>query len=211
MKRFGKAHRIISKHFSVFFLHKDIYLLECNCVWSVKSQPVFRGTRRIHLHDRRISQARNQHWTGKRQIFKGLQGVISLKKELFVTTAVRISNTFSTYSPHFSNIGGRSRNIHCHDFSDYRRGLDRYSDLMNSLQLVTASKDYALTVLHTSQITTRHTSSSQLVTVFNGCCLVVASNDGRSPSSAFPNCSPPQLPISHKNSSQQLKLRRLSI
>jgi hypothetical protein len=43
------------------------------------------------------------------------------------------------------------------------------------LQLVITSKDYALTVLHTSQITMGLTRSSQSVTVFTGRCLVVAS------------------------------------
>jgi hypothetical protein len=53
---------------------------------------------------------------------------------------------------------------------------------------VTASKDYALTVLHTSQITIGHTRSSQSVTFLTNRCLVAASNGGRSPSSVFPNC-----------------------
>jgi hypothetical protein len=47
------------------------------------------------------------------------------------------------------------------------------------LQLVTASKDYALTVLHTSQTTIGHTWSSHSVTVFISRCLIAASNDGR--------------------------------
>jgi hypothetical protein len=33
--------------------------------------------------------------------------------------------------------------------------------------------------------------------VFTSCCLVAASNGGRSPSSGFPNCPRPQLPASH--------------
>jgi hypothetical protein len=74
------------------------------------------------------------------------------------------------------------------------------------LQLVTASKDYALTVLHTSQITMGHTRSSPSVTIFTSHCLVVASNCGRSPSSGFPNCPRPHLPASYHNSSQQLNL-----
>lgn len=69
------------------------------------------------------------------------------------------------------------------------------------LQLITASKDYALTVLHTSQITIGHIRSSQSVTVFTSCCLVVASNGGHSPSSGLPNCPQPQLSASHSNSS----------
>jgi hypothetical protein len=69
--------------------------------------------------------------------------------------------------------------------------------------LVITSKDYALTVLHTSQITIGHTRSSDSVTVFNSHCLVVASNSEHSPSSGFLNYPWPQLPASHSNSSQQ--------
>jgi hypothetical protein len=72
------------------------------------------------------------------------------------------------------------------------------------LQLITTSKDYAVTVLHLSQITIGHTRSSQSVAVFTSCCLVAASNDGRSPSFGFPDCPWPQLPASHSNSSQKL-------
>jgi hypothetical protein len=61
--------------------------------------------------------------------------------------------------------------------------------------------DYAVTVLYTSQITTGHTRFSQSVIPFTNCCLVAASNGGRSPSSGFPNCPRPQLPASHSNSS----------
>jgi hypothetical protein len=46
------------------------------------------------------------------------------------------------------------------------------------LQLITTSKDYALTVLHTSQINIEHTRSSQSVTEFTSRCSVVASNGG---------------------------------
>jgi hypothetical protein len=65
-------------------------------------------------------------------------------------------------------------------------------------------KDYALTVLHTSQITIGHTKSSQAVTVFTGCCSVAASNIERSPSTGFPNCQRLQLPAVCSNRSQQL-------
>jgi hypothetical protein len=44
------------------------------------------------------------------------------------------------------------------------------------LQLVTTSKDYVLSILHTSQITIGHIRSSQLVTVFTSRCSVAASN-----------------------------------
>jgi hypothetical protein len=72
------------------------------------------------------------------------------------------------------------------------------------LQLVTTSKGYALTVLHTSQITIGHIRSSQSVTDFYCRCLVAASNGGRSLSSGHPNCPRPQLQASHSNISQQL-------
>jgi hypothetical protein len=66
------------------------------------------------------------------------------------------------------------------------------------LQLASTSKDYALTVLHTSQITIGHTRSSQFVTVFINRRLVAASNGVRSPSDGFSNCPRPQLPPSNK-------------
>jgi hypothetical protein len=65
-------------------------------------------------------------------------------------------------------------------------------------------KDYALTVLHTSQITIGHTKSSQPVTVFTSHCLVATSNSGHSSSSGLPNCPRSQLPASQSYSSQQL-------
>jgi hypothetical protein len=72
------------------------------------------------------------------------------------------------------------------------------------LQLVTTSKDYAFTVLHSSQIAKGHTSSSQPDTIFTSRCLVAAANGGRSPSCGFANCPRPQLPTSKSNNSQQL-------
>jgi hypothetical protein len=51
------------------------------------------------------------------------------------------------------------------------------------LQLVTTSKEYALTVPNSSQITVGHTGSSQSVRVFARRCLVAASKGGLSPSS----------------------------
>jgi hypothetical protein len=72
------------------------------------------------------------------------------------------------------------------------------------LQIVTRSKDYVVTVLHTSQITIGHIRSSQSVTVFTSRCLVQASNGESSPSSLFPTISMSQLPVSNSNSSQQL-------
>jgi hypothetical protein len=64
---------------------------------------------------------------------------------------------------------------------------------------VLSSKDYALAVLHTSQITIGHTRYSQFVRVFTNRCLVAASNVGPSPFSGFSNCPRPQ-----SNSSQRL-------
>jgi hypothetical protein len=58
-----------------------------------------------------------------------------------------------------------------------------------------------MTLLYTLQITiTQRLLFS--VTVFISRCLVVAYNDGHSPSCGFPNCSWPQLPDSHNCNSQ---------
>jgi hypothetical protein len=72
------------------------------------------------------------------------------------------------------------------------------------LQLETTSKDYAVTVIHTSQITIGHTRPSQSITVFINSCLVAAANGGHSPSSGFRNVDRSQLPGSHRNSAQIL-------
>jgi hypothetical protein len=57
---------------------------------------------------------------------------------------------------------------------------------------------------YTLQFTITHNSVHS--NVFSSRCLVVASNDGNSASSGFPNCSWSQLPASHDNSSQRLNL-----
>jgi hypothetical protein len=86
---------------------------------------------------------------------------------------------------------------------DTRFGLVIWSTEL--LQLVTTSKDYAVIVLHTSQISIGHTRSSEWVTVLTSCCLVAVSSGGHYPSSGFPNCFRPLLPASHSNCKQQLK------
>jgi hypothetical protein len=73
------------------------------------------------------------------------------------------------------------------------------------LQLVTTSKDYVLTVLHTSQITIGNTRYSQSVTVFISRYLVAAFDGGRSPSSGLSNYPRPQVPASNSNRSQRPK------
>jgi hypothetical protein len=55
-------------------------------------------------------------------------------------------------------------------------GFGYMTQFIAPLQLVTTNKDYALSVLHTSRITTGHAKSSQSATVFNSRCLVPASN-----------------------------------
>jgi hypothetical protein len=55
------------------------------------------------------------------------------------------------------------------------------------LQLV-ASKVYAVTVLHTKQMTAGQNTVSQSVRVFISRCLVAVFNGGHSPFSAFLNC-----------------------
>jgi hypothetical protein len=64
------------------------------------------------------------------------------------------------------------------------------------LRLTTISY-IAFTTLHTLQITTTQTKSSQSATSSSTRCLVAASNGGRTLSSGFPNCPRPQLHISH--------------
>jgi hypothetical protein len=59
------------------------------------------------------------------------------------------------------------------------------------LQLVITSKDYALTVLHTSQVSIKHIRSSPPVTLFISRCFVTAFNGGPSLSSGFSNCPRP--------------------
>jgi hypothetical protein len=70
------------------------------------------------------------------------------------------------------------------------------------LQLAITNKHFALTVLHSSQITINLLS----VTALTSHCLVVASNSEHFPSSGFPKCSRSQLPAYNGNSSQQLNL-----
>jgi hypothetical protein len=78
------------------------------------------------------------------------------------------------------------------------------------LQLVTKSKNYALAVLHTSQITIGHARSSQSVSVFTSHCMMVASSGGHSPSSEFSNCPWPQLPPSPSKQLTTTEPQRLS-
>jgi hypothetical protein len=66
--------------------------------------------------------------------------------------------------------------------------------LLGLLQLIPTRIMLSLFVLHTSQITT----------VFTSHFLVVASNSRHSPCSRFLDCSSPQLPASHSNSSRAL-------
>jgi hypothetical protein len=59
--------------------------------------------------------------------------------------------------------------------------------------LFNIARDYNL------QFTVTHTRAHTLVSthIFTSRCFVAASNDGRSPSSVFPNDPQPQLPASH--------------
>jgi hypothetical protein len=72
------------------------------------------------------------------------------------------------------------------------------------LQIVTTSKAYASTVLHTSQITVGHTSPSQSVTVVTSRCLVAVSNSGRFPSIGLTECPGDHPAACNSNSSQRL-------
>jgi hypothetical protein len=105
----------------------------------------------------------------------------------------------STWQDLYKLVGNTSKKL-CYNLD---RTFSKYvsSILYNALPLT--FKDYALTVLHTSQITIGHTRFYQSVTAFASRCLVAATNGGRSPSSGFLNGSQPQLPVS-QNSSQPL-------
>jgi hypothetical protein len=61
-----------------------------------------------------------------------------------------------------------------------------------------------LSLIHTSQITTKHTRSSQSVTVFTSRFLITASNCGLSLVSGFRNYPRLQIPVSQSNSPQRL-------
>jgi hypothetical protein len=88
--------------------------------------------------------------------------------------------------------------------SDYRRGFGLVIVCIKPSMKVTTSKDYALTVLHISQITMGHARSSQSLTVFTSRCSITASNSRFSPFPGFQNCPRPQLPAYNSNSSQPL-------
>jgi hypothetical protein len=60
-------------------------------------------------------------------------------------------------------------------------------------------KIVTVTVLHTSQITIRHTRSPQSIIVLISRCLVAAFNPGHSPYSLILNYPQPQLPASHRS------------
>jgi hypothetical protein len=72
------------------------------------------------------------------------------------------------------------------------------------LQLIATVKGYAVTVLHTSQVTIGHSRSSQSFTLSISCCLVEASAVDIFLPVGSQYCPQHQLPASHSNSSQQL-------
>jgi hypothetical protein len=101
-------------------LQRDLYPVEYNILLSVGRSQCFRGTCRFQLQGLRISQTRNQHEACNKQSFaafwflallicypkdggdippnfrwaaSGLHGVIPQKIELFITTAMRTSNS----------------------------------------------------------------------------------------------------------------------
>jgi hypothetical protein len=65
-----------------------------DAMYSTGSHLSLRGTCYLHLQGQTISQARNQHEAGSKQslTFNRLQGIISQKVEVFITTALRILN-----------------------------------------------------------------------------------------------------------------------
>jgi hypothetical protein len=83
---------------------------------------------------------------------------------------------------------------------NYRRVLDRRSDLLDSL--IESVTTFYTSLLHT--YTHIYTHSSIHSHVFTSSCSVAASNGGRSPFSGFPNSPRPKLPASNSNSTQRL-------
>jgi hypothetical protein len=97
---------------------------------------------------------------------------------------------------HFGLLGSLSHYIGTWMWSDNRRVLDLWSDLLDSLiQLVTTLYN---SLLHAHTNVHSH--------FFTSHCSVAASNGRRYPSSGFPNYPRRQLPASLSNSSQRLNL-----
>jgi hypothetical protein len=61
---------------------------------------------------------------------------------------------------------------------DYRRDFGLMIGFIELLHFVTTSKDYVVTIVHTSHISIGHTRSSRSVIVFTNRCSVAASNGG---------------------------------
>jgi hypothetical protein len=86
-------------NFSLIISPRGILFLKSYIFWditpcsSLKVNHRFRGTCRLQIHGRRISQERNQREAGSKKSFNGPHGVMSQKIERFTTTAVRTSKT----------------------------------------------------------------------------------------------------------------------
>jgi hypothetical protein len=83
-------------------------------------------------------------------------------------------------------------------------GFGSVIGLPNSYRSVTTSNYNRFINSHTLQFTKEHAEDFSACCVFTSCCLVAASNCGRSSSSGFSNCHWPQLPAAHSNSSAVL-------
>jgi hypothetical protein len=78
-------------------------------------------------------------------------------------------------------------------FSGTIRGVWIRNRIYWTLTLVTTN-NYDSLELHTPKITV---GTAYIFSIFTSRCLVAVSNSGRSSSSAFPECTRPQLPASH--------------
>jgi hypothetical protein len=100
--RLEQIHVTKELHFSGLPLQEEHFIPKTSVFWDItpciplKVNQRYGGTCGFHLQGRRISQARNHREAGSKQTFNGLHGVISQKIDLFITTALRTSN-----SPHF--------------------------------------------------------------------------------------------------------------
>jgi hypothetical protein len=100
-----------------------------------------------------------------------------------------------------NRVPSKNRNkLYCHVIEWLQTGFSSVIGFIIFLQLLTTSKNYALTFLHT----TSNYKTDYVFSAFTSRCLIEVSIGGRSPSSEFPNCPRPRSPACHSNSSQRL-------